>query len=50
MRLKDIVYFITKQIPESIGSKLHRQKKSSAEKQKSENWIEDFDERERNSL
>ncbi|BAZ09409.1 hypothetical protein NIES4071_12170 [Calothrix sp. NIES-4071] len=49
MILKDIVYFITKRLPEFISSKLQRQKKSETQKE-SESWIEDFDERERNSL
>lgn len=47
--LKDIVYFITKQLPEYIGLKLQFHKKSETKKQ-DENWIEDFDERERDSL
>ncbi|GJD19059.1 hypothetical protein RIVM261_040150 [Rivularia sp. IAM M-261] len=49
MMLKNIVYFITKQFPEYIGLKLQRKKKLETEKQ-DENWIEDFDERERDCL
>ncbi|RUT05004.1 hypothetical protein DSM106972_038250 [Dulcicalothrix desertica PCC 7102] len=47
--LKNIVYFITKKLPEYMGLKLQRKKKSEAQKQ-GENWIEDFDERERDCL
>lgn len=47
--LKDIVYFLTKRLPEYMGLKLQRKKNLETEKQ-DENWIEDFDERERDCL
>ncbi|MBF2062810.1 MAG: hypothetical protein IGS39_00010 [Calothrix sp. C42_A2020_038] len=49
MAFKDIVYFFTKKIPEAISLQFQSQEKPQTKKKQKPNWVEDFDERERNS-